>query len=81
MNAIELSPPVPCPELQSIVEQTANFLEAAPARSARRDYTSDVRDFEEFCAVHKLRFLPSCPETIALYITHLPSRVPDAGAT
>jgi hypothetical protein len=75
MNVIELSPPVPCLELQSIAEQAAKFLETARARSTRRAYTSDVRDFETFCAGHALLFLPSSLETIALYITHLASRV------
>lgn len=74
MNAIELSPPVLCPELQAIAEQAAKFLEAARARSTRRAYTSDVRDFEEFCVAHGLPFLPSTPEVVVLYITHLASR-------
>jgi site-specific recombinase XerD len=75
MNAIELFPRAPNSALESLAEQAAKFAEAARARSTRRAYTSDVRDFEEFCAAHALPFLPSSPETIAFYITHLASRV------
>jgi site-specific recombinase XerD len=75
MNAIALSPPTPNPSLESLAEQAAKFAEAARARSTRRAYASDLRDFQDFCIGHGLHYLPSTPETVALYITYLASRV------
>ena len=75
MNAIELSPRAPNPALKFLVEQAAKFAEAARARSTRRAYASDLRDFQNFCVGHGLACLPATPETVALFITYLASRV------
>jgi len=75
MNAIELSPRAPNPALKFLVEQAAKFAEAARARSTRRAYASDLRDFQDFCVGHGLACLPATPETVALFITYLASRV------
>lgn len=74
MLAIETIPPLPNPAFESLVAQAAQYFEAARASSTRKSYASDFRDFEAFCTSYGLPFLPSTPETVALYLTHLASR-------
>jgi site-specific recombinase XerD len=74
MLAIEIIPRAPSPALESLVAQAAQYFEAARATSTRKSYASDFRDFESFCTAYGLPFLPSTPETVALYLTHLASR-------
>lgn len=56
---------------QQLVERAAGFARAAQPESTRRAYASDLRCFESFCAARGLEPLPSTPQTIALYVTHL----------
>lgn len=74
MNAIELSPLTPSAALQSLVKKAVKFAKASRASSTRKAYASDLTDFTLFCAEHRLPYLPTTPETIALYFTHLASR-------
>jgi len=74
MQAIEVCLRAPCPALESLAAQAAQYLEAARASSTRKSYAADIRDFEAFCTAYGLPFLPSTPETVALYLTHLASR-------
>lgn len=62
-------------DLEPLLARAAQFLHAAKAVSTRRAYASDFRDFAAFCAAHALPFLPSSPETVALYMTHLATQV------
>ena len=43
--------------------------------STRRAYTSDLKTFATWCASLELASFPADPQTIALYIEHLKSRV------
>jgi integrase len=74
MQAIEVCLRASCPALESLAAQAAQYLEAARASSTRKSYAADIRDFEAFCTAYGPPFLPSTPETVALYLTHLASR-------
>jgi integrase len=75
MNAIELSSPAPSAALQSLAAQAVKYVKASRANSTRKAYASDLADFKNFCAEHKLPYLPTTPETVALYVTHLAALV------
>lgn len=62
-------------DLAPLLALAAKFLSAAKARSIRDAYASDFRDFAIFCKEHSLPSLPSTPDTVALYITQLASRM------
>lgn len=75
MTQLEISSLPRSPELGVLVEQAAKFLEAARAGSTRKAYAEDLADFRRFTERHSLPFLPSTPETVALYIADLASRL------
>ncbi len=75
MNEFAISLVSPSPELGFLVEQAARFLEAAKAHSTRQAYARDWNDFRLFTERHSLAFLPSTPEVVALYISHLATRL------
>jgi integrase len=75
MHDLPLSVPMPGRDLEPLFAEAAKFLSAAKARSTRDAYASDARDFAAFCKTHSLPYLPSTPQTTALYITHLARRV------
>ena len=45
-----------------------------PSPNTVRAYTSDVRDFADWCAEQRVALLPASPETVLLYITDLAQR-------
>jgi hypothetical protein len=75
MTQLEISSIPGSPELGVLFEQAAKFLEAAKAGSTRQAYAADLADFRRFAQRHGLPFLPSKPETIALYIADLATRL------
>ncbi len=75
MNQFAISLVSRRPELGVLVEQAARFLEAAKAHSTRQAYARDWADFRLFTQRHSLPFLPSTPEVVALYISHLATRL------
>ena len=75
MNEFAISLVSRSPELGVLVEQAARFLEAAKANSTRQAYARDWNDFRQFTQRHSLPFLPSTPEVVALYISHLATRL------
>ncbi len=62
-------------DLDPLLALAAQFLAAAKAGSTRKAYAADARDFADFCSAHALPFLPTNPETVALYISHLAAHV------
>ncbi|MFP5230884.1 MAG: tyrosine-type recombinase/integrase [Acidobacteriota bacterium] len=75
MKDLAISLPAQGRDLTPLLEQAAQFLEAAKAGSTRRAYASDLRDFAAFCDAHDLPYLPSRAEVVALYISDLAARV------
>ena len=45
-----------------------------PSPNTLRAYTSDLRDFADWCGEQRAALLPASPETVVLYITHLAQR-------
>ena len=58
-------------ELKTLHEATLNNLKNSKANNTLRAYKSDFKDFRVFCIKHGLNSLPSEPEIISLYLTHL----------
>ena len=54
--------------LEDLIQKANDLIRAPKAPSTRKAYQSDFRIFESWCAAHGLAFLPSAPQTIALYI-------------
>ena len=52
-------------------EETLNNLRASKANNTLRAYKSDFKDFEVFCINHGFKSLPTNPEIVSLYLTHL----------
>ena len=58
-------------DLKSLHEATLNNLKSSKANNTLRAYKSDFRDFGAFCSKHGLNSLPSEPNVVSLYLTHL----------
>jgi site-specific recombinase XerD len=58
-------------ELKSIHEATINNLKNSKANNTLRAYKSDFKDFTGFCSRHSLISLPTEPNIVSLYLTHL----------
>jgi len=54
--------------LEELIQRAKTFVAAAKAPATLKAYRNDWRDFELWCREHQLPFLPSTPETVALYI-------------
>lgn len=59
------------PELNRLVGEARELLDASRAESTRRAYRSDWADFEAFCGRFGWDSLPAEPATVALYATSL----------
>lgn len=57
--------------LEQLIARANTYISRARAASTVRAYRSDWNDFTCWRESHRLQFLPSTPETIALYITDL----------
>jgi len=57
--------------LAELADQARAYVAATRAKSTLRAYAADWRDFLAWCTSHHVEALPSAPETVALYITHL----------
>ena len=77
MHETRLSLVAPSRDLETLIEKTKAYIRGAkaPATLLLFTYKSDFRDFTSFCHEHDLSFLPSTPETVALYITDCASRL------
>ena len=62
-------------DLENLIEKTKAYIRGAKTPATVLAYQSDFRDFTRFCREHNLSFLPSTPETVALYITDCASRL------
>ncbi len=75
MHETRLSLVAPSRDLENLIEKTKAHIRGAKAPATLLAYRSDFRDFTRFCREHNLPFLPSTPETVALYITDCASRL------
>jgi site-specific recombinase XerD len=67
--------------LEDLVRKANDLIHAAKASSTRKAYRNDWRDFESWCAAHRLPSLPSTPQTVALYIADCVSHLAPATIT
>jgi integrase len=81
MHETRLSLVAPSRDLETLIEKTKAYIRGAKAPATLLAYKSDFRDFTRFCREHNLSFLPSTPETVALYITDCASRLASATIT
>jgi site-specific recombinase XerD len=58
-------------DIKKIHEDTLNNLKLSKANNTLRAYKSDFKDFGVFCAKHGFNSMPSKPEVVSLYLTHL----------
>ena len=61
-------------DINALKEETSLNLKSSKAHNTIRAYNSDFRDFELFCIQNSLKSLPTKPEIISLYLTHLSSK-------
>jgi site-specific recombinase XerD len=57
--------------LELVADDARDFAAHAKAANTLKAYRIDWADFSEWCAVHRLAFLPAEPQTVALYLTDL----------
>ena len=61
-------------DINALKEETSLNLKSSKAHNTIRAYNSDFRDFELFCIQNSLKSLPTKPEIISLYLTHLSTK-------
>ena len=61
-------------DINTLKEETSLNLKSSKAHNTIRAYNSDFRDFELFCIQNSLKSLPTKPEIISLYLTHLSTK-------
>ena len=57
--------------IKNLEEETLNNLKNSKAHNTLRAYQSDFRDFSAFCEKNSLQSIPTQPQIIAVYLTHL----------
>ena len=58
-------------DLKLLHEATLNNLKNSKANNTLRAYKSDFKDFGAFCSKNRLNSLPTEPQIVSLYLTHL----------
>ena len=58
-------------DLKNLHEATLENLKSSKANNTLRAYKSDFKDFGAFCSKHGLKSLPTEPNIVSLYLTHL----------
>ena len=61
-------------DLKALQEETLLNLQNSKASNTVRAYKSDFKDFSLFCVQNKFKNLPSEPNVVSLYLTHLSTR-------
>jgi integrase len=57
--------------LAQVAEDARDYASRAKAPNTLKAYRIDWTDFSEWCALHRLEFLPAAPQTVALYLSNL----------
>ena len=58
-------------EVAKLTQEARDYIQDAKAKNTIRAYTSDWKDFTDWCKLQRRESLAATPETVALYITHL----------
>ena len=58
-------------DIKALQEETLLNLQSSKANNTIRAYKSDFNDFGVFCAQNGFKSLPSEPNIVSLYLTHL----------
>ena len=58
-------------DIKALQEETLLNLQSSKANNTVRAYKSDFKDFGVFCAQNRFKSLPSEPNIVSLYLTHL----------
>ena len=61
-------------DLKALKEETLLNLQSSKANNTVRAYKSDFNDFGLFCAQNGFKSLPSDPQVVSLYLTHLSTK-------
>ncbi len=61
-------------DIKSLQEETLLNLQSSKANNTVRAYKSDFNDFGVFCAQNGFKSLPTEPNIVSLYLTHLSSK-------
>ena len=61
-------------DIDGLRKETSINLKSSKAYNTIRAYNSDFKDFELFCIQNSLKSLPTKPEIISLYLTHLSTK-------
>ena len=61
-------------DIKSLKEETTLNLKNSKAFNTIRAYKSDFNDFALFCTKNGLKSLPSKPEIVSIYLTHLSTK-------
>ena len=61
-------------DINALKDEISLNLKSSKAHNTIRAYNSDFRDFELFCIQNSLKSLPTKPEIISLYLTHLSTK-------
>ena len=61
-------------DIKALKEETLINLQNSKAENTVRAYKSDFKDFSLFCVKKGFKFLPSEPNIVSLYLTHLSSK-------
>ena len=72
-NLVEIKPKVNyvSKDLRNLEEETLNNLKNSKANNTLRAYSSDFKDFKEFCLSNNVKYLPTDPRIVSLYLTKL----------
>ena len=61
-------------DIKALQEETLLNLQSSKAKNTIRAYKSDFNDFSLFCVKNGLKFLPSDPKIVSLYLTYLSTK-------
>jgi site-specific recombinase XerD len=61
-------------DIKKLQEETILNLQSSKAENTVRAYKSDFNDFTFFCIKNGLKFLPTDPKIVSLYLTHLSTK-------
>jgi len=72
-DLIEIKPKVNyvSKDLKNLEEETLNNLKNSKANNTLRAYSSDFKHFKEFCLGNNVKYLPTEPRIVSLYLTKL----------
>ena len=62
-------------DVKNLELETLKNLKNSKAHNTLRAYQADFKDFTKFCLKNSFNSMPSDPKIIALYLTHLSSRL------